>query len=319
MTLPRAGGVPGRSPRQERSPYDLWALKRYPVEVRGTILPVTDLRSRPAHMRVAVTATPATPPRHATPARPLPHHRTCGPASGGSSSRRIETLPGLAQGQQAEAVPVGIGQGHLKDLRTSNPPVSLAATRPFAGVALGDTAYPQVVPLGSGGLPFLPAHLPQTAAQPSVQIAERRSGVREPEVGHPAGGEPVEPADAVIHRHAPAPPRQDPQLILQPLDRLRGDPDPDLQAGEKEPEPQQRRLGGVPDRGLLPVHLQLQPPFDHAADALEHPLSSPFAAHEDPQVIGLCGLPDYADDAPGCWLCRGDCAGVVAIILGPSR
>ena len=27
--------------------------------------------------------------------RPLPHHQTCGPASSGSSSRRIETLPGL--------------------------------------------------------------------------------------------------------------------------------------------------------------------------------------------------------------------------------
>ena len=27
---------------------------------------------------------------------PLPHHQTCGPASGGSSSRRVETLPGLA-------------------------------------------------------------------------------------------------------------------------------------------------------------------------------------------------------------------------------
>jgi len=67
--------VPGRSPRQERSPEDPWALRRYPAKVRGTILPVTDLRSRLAHMRVAVTATAATPPRHATltrPARRLP-------------------------------------------------------------------------------------------------------------------------------------------------------------------------------------------------------------------------------------------------------
>ncbi len=92
------------------------------------------------------------------------HHRTCGPASGGSSSRRIETLAGLAQGLQAEAVPIGIGQVHLKDLGARNPPVPLAATAPFAGVALGDTAYPQVVPLGGGGLPFLPADLPQAAA-----------------------------------------------------------------------------------------------------------------------------------------------------------
>jgi hypothetical protein len=74
------------------------------------------------------------------------------PASGGSSSRRIETLPGLTEGLQAEAVPVGVGQGHLKDLGASNPPVPLAATRPFPGAALRDTAYPQVVPLGDGGL-----------------------------------------------------------------------------------------------------------------------------------------------------------------------
>jgi len=51
---------------------------------------------------------------------------------------------------------------------------------PISGAALGDTAYPQVVPLGGGALPFLPADLPQAAAQPSVQIAERRSGVRKP-------------------------------------------------------------------------------------------------------------------------------------------
>jgi hypothetical protein len=54
------------------------------------------------------------------------------------------------------------------------------------------------------------------------------------------------------------------------------------------------RSRGLPDRGLLPVHLhlQLQPPFDHAADALEHPLGDPFGAHEDPQIIGLCRGPD---------------------------
>ena len=85
-------------------------------------------------------------------------------------------MPGLGEGPQAEAVPVGIGQGHLKDLSTSNPPVSLAATRPFTGAALGDTAYPQVVPFGGGGFPFLPADLPQAAAQPSVQITEHPSG-----------------------------------------------------------------------------------------------------------------------------------------------
>ena len=49
-------------------------------------------------------------------APPVPHHRTCGPASGGSSSRRIETLPCLAQCLQAEAVPVGVGQDTWRTL-----------------------------------------------------------------------------------------------------------------------------------------------------------------------------------------------------------
>jgi hypothetical protein len=54
-----------------------------------------------------------------------------------------------------------------------------------------------------------------------------------------------------------------------------------------------------------------------ASRALTCPACPAVAEHD--HVIGLCGLPDYADDAPGCSLCAGDCAGVVAIILGLSR
>src|SRR5271165_7413741 len=81
---------------------------------------------------------------------PPPYHTTghAGPHPA-VRHRRIETLPGLGGGQQAEAVPVGIGQGHPKDPGASNPPVSLAAISPFMGAALGDTAYPQVVPPGA--------------------------------------------------------------------------------------------------------------------------------------------------------------------------
>src|SRR5215510_2816711 len=60
---------------------------------------------------------------------------------------------------------------------------------------------------------------------------------------------------------------------------------------KKNPKPSSVACAAGRDRGLLPVHLQLQPPFDHAADALEHPLSSPFAAHEDPQVVGVTDEP----------------------------
>ena len=40
-------------------------------------------------------------------------------------------------------------------------------------------------------------NLPQAAADPSVQAAERPFRVRDPEVAHPAGDEPVQFADAV--------------------------------------------------------------------------------------------------------------------------
>jgi hypothetical protein len=48
--------------------------------------------------------------------------------------------PDLAEGLEAKAGPVGVGQRHVEDSGAGNPPVSLAATGPFSGVALGDTA-----------------------------------------------------------------------------------------------------------------------------------------------------------------------------------
>ena len=194
---------------------------------------------------------------------PLPHHRTYRPASGGSSSHRIETLPGRDQGLQAEAVPVGVGQGHLEDLGTRNPPVSLAATTLFAGVALRDTAYPQVMLFGGGGLPFLQRtrHKRRRSHPSRSRNTLTRSASRK--YPHPAGDELVRLANAELHRHAPqSPPCQDPQLALQPLDRLRGDQDLTGGPSKQNPEPRQRRVCGVPDRGLLPVHLHLKKPAD---------------------------------------------------------
>jgi hypothetical protein len=87
--------------------------------------------------------------------------------------------------------------------------------------------------------------------------------------------------------------------MFQPRDRFGSESDPDLPAMEEEPESQQRRIRGVPDRGLLPIHFQPQSPFDHVTDAIEHPVGNPFAAHENPNVIGLCGPPDYVDLVAG--------------------
>jgi hypothetical protein len=80
--------------------------------------------------------------------------------------------------------------------------------------------------------------------------------------------------------------------------------------GSVPPELDQPRLTGV----------QFQPELrEPAAQLVQEPVSVIFVLEPDDEVVRLCGLPDYADDAPGTWLCRGDCAGVVAIILGLSR
>jgi hypothetical protein len=91
--------------------------------------------------------------------------------------RRFVKAVGLKRGLVAVRVfrprwvPVGVGQGQAEDLGARDPPVSLATAAPLADVAFGDTCYLQIVPPGGGGLPFLPADLPQSAAQPPVHLA----------------------------------------------------------------------------------------------------------------------------------------------------
>ena len=115
-------------------------------------------------------------------ARPLPHHRTCGPASGGSSSRLIETLPGRGQGLDAKAVPVGVGQGYLQDLGASNPPVSLAASGPFTRRALAGTGTPsnRSPPPGFGdrqpGGPARARYVPASSAWRTAAQCSRSHG-----------------------------------------------------------------------------------------------------------------------------------------------
>ncbi len=73
------------------------------VLVRGTILRITDLRSRHAYMRVAV-ATATTPPRQATPTRPA-RHRAGNPELGSRAlavhhrlpAARVKAACGVAQ------------------------------------------------------------------------------------------------------------------------------------------------------------------------------------------------------------------------------
>jgi hypothetical protein len=91
--------------------------------------------------------------------------------------------------------------------------------------------------------------------------------------------------------------------------------DPDVIAEEPR-----RLAAGVGDQGLLLAEFQ----SEGLPEELRQPgldlLGFGFRPGESQQVIvRLCGLPDYADGAPGTSSSTGDCAGVVAIILGLSR
>jgi hypothetical protein len=77
---------------------------------------------------------------------------------------------------------------------------------------------------------------------------------------------------------------------------------------------------GVGDQCLVRVEFECEFIAQEGRQLIFDGLGFGFRSDE-PQdvVVGLCGLPDYAGDAPGCWLCTGDWAGVVAIILSLSR
>jgi hypothetical protein len=82
-----------------------------------------------------------------------------------------------------------------------------------------------------------------------------------------------------------------------------------------------RRPGaGVRDQCLVLVEFQLEVVMQERCEALLDLLGFGSGSGEPEEVIiCLCGLPDYADGAPGTWVCTGDCGGVVVIILGLSR
>jgi hypothetical protein len=80
--------------------------------------------------------------------------------------------------------------------------------------------------------------------------------------------------------------------------------------------------GGAPPEldqpGLIGVQFQTEP-GEPAAQLVPEPLSVLPVLEPDDEVVRLCGLPDYADAVSGTSFCTGDCADVVAIILGLSR
>src|SRR6266540_3213661 len=208
--------------------------------------------------------------------RPLPHHRTCGSASGGS--RRVpETAIWIAEAREALLCPVAVRQRPLEDSGARDAPVAPARACPLTGRSLGDTERTQVAPPRSGAPPFLPTHLPQPPAQPRVEPFEgvRRVGVRE--IRRPADREAVDRPDAPFHRDAPAARGQLAQTILGPFPGFRIDPHLHLTLPVEEAEAQQGPLRRRGNRRLLAVDAQPQPPLDVPRGAVHDAQARPFA------------------------------------------
>ena len=129
-----------------------------------------------------------------------------------------ETAVGVGESFQAHGlVPVGVGQGALERTRTRRRASTPSASRPCAGVAGGDTERAEVPVARLWALPLLPAHLPEPAAQPLVELLERQGGVGQREVGRPSDREAVDLLDPPLHRDAPVArgqlARVDPRLV----------------------------------------------------------------------------------------------------------
>ena len=130
--------------------------------------------------------------------RPLPHHRTCGSASGGSPVLP-KTTDANAGRHQTKVGPVTDRHRSLERRGSRQPPVALPTGRPLAGLPIWDTERPEVATLGATGLPFLPADLPQSTAEPLIELIEHRGRLGQSEVGGPTREEPVEEGEPGRH------------------------------------------------------------------------------------------------------------------------
>ncbi len=125
--------------------------------------------------------TPASGRRRVTPV--LPHHRTCGSASGGSS-QTLESMRGTEHRHQPHTINPGFRERRVHVAGAAIPP----RAGPVGGRAprtLRRQSRPHPVPArawGPGPLPLEPQHTAQAPSQPPDQRFQTRLGLDEPEV-----------------------------------------------------------------------------------------------------------------------------------------
>jgi hypothetical protein len=73
-----------------------------------------------------------------------------------------------------QVAPVDVRQSALEGSGARDAPVALARAGPLAARSLGDPERAQVAPPRAVALPLLPAHLPETSAEPLVEVCEGR-------------------------------------------------------------------------------------------------------------------------------------------------
>jgi hypothetical protein len=143
---------------------------------------------------------------------PLPHHRTCGSAYGGSTNT-LEPLLLAQQRDQPQAREVGGGKGVIQVGRTRVPPRAPA----IGGTAPGTFGVqPQGTQLARPGLRTLPLP-PQQASQPpphpTVEGLQGPLALRDLEVTDPAAQERIE----ILDRLGQRPPAPTAQTLAYPL------------------------------------------------------------------------------------------------------
>src|ERR1035437_679991 len=123
--------------------------------------------------------------------RPLPHHRTCRSASGGSPVLP-KTTDTNADRHQTKIGPVADRHGPTERSGACEPPVALPAGRPLASLLVWNTEGTEGAGPGAVALPLFPADLPQSTTEPLVKLIEHRGRFGQGEVGGPTCQEPVE-------------------------------------------------------------------------------------------------------------------------------
>jgi len=137
---------------------------------------------------------------------------------------------------------------------------------------------------GRAASPLLPGHGAKPAPDPRVQFPQHARRLAEPEVADPTAKVDRHVAHHPPRIHAAGSPRQLPDALLTPPQRLGRDaPCRSPAAGEAEPEelPSARPI----HRACLAVDLQLEFARDEVADARHHALPAPFAVDVDVAII----------------------------------